>query len=162
MALPRPLMLSLACCAALALAACGGESAPGGNSPGAAGEAPPGVAASPTQGERFEISWLGVLPCADCDGIQTRLVLSSDGARQSYLLEETYLGGEGEGENRFVQEGEWREEAGEISDQPAVVYRLDPEGSSRWFWLQPDGALEMLDGENRPVGNGIDYRLQRM
>lgn len=160
MALLRPLLLLLAL---LLLAGCRDESGAEAPAPGASADAaPPGVVVSPAQGEAFELSWLGVLPCADCDGIQTRLVLSSDGERHRYLLEETYLGGDGEGENRFVLEGDWIEEPGQVRGEPAVVYRLDPQGAGRWFWLQPDGALEMLDGENRPTANGIDYRLQRM
>ncbi|WP_290890705.1 copper resistance protein NlpE N-terminal domain-containing protein [Arenimonas sp.] len=110
--------------------------------------------------EAFERTWLGVLPCADCDGIQTRLQLRTDADGARYLLEETYLGGPGE--NRFVQEGAWREEVTEINGEPADVYRLDPDGPGRWFWVQPDGALEMLEAEGRPAPDGLAYRLQRL
>ncbi len=35
-------------------------------------------------------SWRGVLPCADCEGIETSLFLEKDGTR---VMNERYLGG---------------------------------------------------------------------
>ena len=144
--------------ALLGLAACGRD-AP---TESASAPAPPDAPEDATQAlaEDFERTWLGVLPCADCDGIQTRLQLRAGPEGTRYLLEETYLGGPGE--NRFVQEGDWREEGTEIHGQPAEVYRLDPDGPGRWFWVQPDGALEMLEAEGRPAPDGVAYRLQRI
>lgn len=141
----------------LALAGCGregGDAAPPPPAPAQAESAPAHEA------EAFDRSWLGVLPCADCDGIQTRLQLQADADGARYLLEETYLGGEGN--QQFLQEGTWREETVQINGAPAVVYRLDPDGPARWFWLQPDGALEMLEAEGRPAVDGVLYRLQRL
>lgn len=146
----------------LVLSACGrGDEdrprAPGQDEAAAEAGSEPGTDAGT---EAFERTWLGVLPCADCDGIQTRLQLRTDADGARYLLEETYLGGPGE--NRFVQEGGWREEVTEINGEPADVYRLDPDGPGRWFWVQPDGALEMLEAEGRPAPDGLAYRLQRL
>lgn len=153
---PSRLFLPICLVALLALAGCSRES------PGPAG---PGADAamdleSPARGEVFTLSWFGVLPCADCDGIQTRLELVGDAAGRRYTLQETYLGAEG-GET-FEQQGEWVEERRQWDGEPELVYRLDPDGASRWFWLQPDGALEMLDGEDRPVADRLGHRLQRL
>ena len=159
---PRHGAVALALAALLGLTGCGREDAGDARLPGPDGEvasAPAGAAAD-EDAAAFERTWLGVLPCADCDGIQTRLQLRSDPEGARYLLEETYLGGEGD--NRFVQEGAWREEAAEINGAPAEVYRLDPDGPGRWFWVQPDGALEMLEAEGRPAPDGLAYRLQRL
>lgn len=150
----RVLVLPLAL---LALAGCGREPASDASAPA---EPPLGQVVSPAQGEDFELTWLGVLPCADCDGIQSQLVLSGDDRRRRYLLEETYLGGDGD--NRFQQEGDWVEESVVIGGVASVVYRLDPQGPGRWFRLLPDGSLEMLEGEGRPAARGLDYRLQRL
>lgn len=117
-------------------------------------------ALAPSSTGDFERTWLGVLPCADCDGIQTRLVLRGGNGARRYLLEETYLGGEGD--NSFVQEGEWAEETTQLEGVGTTVYRLDPEGPGRWFRVQPDGGLEMLEAEGRASLNGLDYRLQRL
>lgn len=142
--------------ALLALAACGQETPSGDET---AGPADTRDAEAPVDGD-FERAWLGVLPCADCDGIQTRLVLRGENGARRYLLEETYLGAEGD--NAFVQEGEWREETVQLEGVDTTVYRLDPQGPGRWFWLQPDGGLEMLEGEGRASLDGLAYRLQRL
>src|SRR5688572_3045806 len=89
----------------LALAACGRETPP---DAGAGSDRAGAPESTTTPAEDFERTWLGVLPCADCDGIQTRLVLRGEDGKRRYLLEETYLGAEGD--NTFVQEGEWTEE----------------------------------------------------
>jgi len=81
----------------LALAGCGGESksqagaqtAPGFDSPDA------------------ELSWQGVLACADCDGIDTRLRLSrGNGVVSQYELVEAFL--DGEDAEYFREAGRWR------------------------------------------------------
>jgi copper homeostasis protein (lipoprotein) len=142
--------------ATAALAGCSRSSDP---DPAAASAGPDQSA--PPLAEDFERTWLGVLPCADCDGIQTRLVLRGEDGARRYLLEETYLGVEGD--NAFVQEGEWTEETLALEGVDTPVYRLDPQGpASRWFWAQPDGGLEMLEGPGRTFGDGLGYRLQRL
>ena len=140
------------------LAGCGRDNAPAPEAP--AGDAPLAGSAMPGGGEAFETAWLGVLPCADCDGIQTRLQLHGEGGERRYELEETYLGAAGD--NVFVTEGDWVLETRRGDGVEATVYRLDPQGPDRWFELQPDGALEMLDGEGRPLDGPLAYRLQRL
>lgn len=142
----------------LGLAACGREMPTEAEAGAKQAGVPEDVA--PPLTEDFERTWLGVLPCADCDGIQTRLVLRGENGARRYLLEETYLGAEGD--NAFVQEGEWTEETLQLEGVDTPVYRLDPDGPSRWFWVQPDGGLEMLEAEGRASLNGLDYRLQRL
>ncbi len=138
----------------LALAACERGPAPRQE------DAPIGEGVSPTRGERFELAWQGVLPCADCAGIQTRLVLRRDGAARDYELEETYLGVDGD--NVFAENGDWREESRDFPDGAATVYQLDPAGGGRGFRLLPGGALELLDRQGQPIDSSLDYRLQRL
>lgn len=149
--------------ALLALAGCGRNDADTDTDAGAGPPAPPapasGDAPSPSASS-LDATWQGVLPCADCDGIQTRLRLVADDQGRRYELQETYLAREG-GEV-FESQGAWAEEAAVLDDQPTVVYRLDGNGASRWFSLQPDGALEMLDGQERATADGLAHRLQRM
>jgi len=101
-----PALAALGLAGLLALSGCGRD--PGGAAPEASGPQAPGIAEADAGEGAFERTWLGVLPCADCDGIETRLQLSQGPGGARYLLEETYLGGPGE--NRFVQEGDWRED----------------------------------------------------
>lgn len=148
---------ALALATLLALAGCGrNETDP------AASTAPPtpSADAAPSMAQSLDAIWQGVLPCADCDGIQTRLRLLADAQGRRYELQETYLAEDG-GEV-FDGQGGWSEETAVINGQPTEVYRLDVQGASRWFSVQPDGALEMLDAREQPASDGLAHRLQRM
>lgn len=115
--------------AALALAAC--DEAPQGT-PGAGSSSPPFVDASAQQ------AWQGLLACADCDGIDTRLVLERGGAPR-YELQETFLA-DGGGE-RFREQGRWRREGRWLRLQA-------DEGGQRVYAIEADGQLSMRDGES--------------
>ena len=107
----------------------------------------------PEAEQDFERQWLGVLPCTDCEGIETRLTLRHAGGEDSFLLEETYLGGEGE--SRFETRGPWRREADGL-------LRLDPDGLGLRLRTREDGSLELVDAEGAPLSDGPDYRLGRI
>lgn len=116
---------------------------------------------APASDEAFERSWQGVLPCSDCDGIQTRLVLRRDAeGSQAFEIEETYLGAEAG--NVFTHAGIWRQASQGIDDGTATVFRVDPDGADQWFQLQPDGSLELLGRQGQPRADRIGYRLQRI
>jgi uncharacterized lipoprotein NlpE involved in copper resistance len=143
----------------LTLAGCGRtDTDANGDAPAPA--APPATDAPAAGGSTLDSTWQGVLPCADCDGLQTRLRLVADAQGRRFELQETYLAAEG-GEV-FESQGSWVEETAVLDEQSTVVYRLDINGASRWFSVQPDGALEMLDGQERPTADGLAHRLQRM
>jgi copper homeostasis protein (lipoprotein) len=78
----------------------------------------------------------GVLPCADCEGIQTRLMLSADG---NYQLSETYLG---EDSRAFQSKGEfeWLDDGLRIrllgSTSAPGLYQV---GENQLFHLDQDG-----------------------
>lgn len=116
---------------------------------------------APPPDDQFERRWQGVLPCSDCDGIQTRLTLRrDDDGNQDFELEETYLGAEAG--NVFTLAGDWREARQGTDGGNATVFRLDPDGADQWFQLQPDGSLELLDSRGRSRPDGIGHRLQRI
>ena len=145
--------------ALLGLAGCGRSD----TDPSAA--APPAAPSEDTapgtpSADALDTTWQGVLPCADCDGIQTRLRLVADAQGRRYELQETYLADDGS--EVFEAQGTWTEETATLDGQPTVVYQLDTGGASRWFALQPDGALEMLDARESPMADGLAHRLQRM
>ena len=137
---------------ALAIAACG--PAPG--APDSQGESA-SMAPATDGGEDFDLAWQGVLPCADCAGIRTRLRLTRDEGGQAYELEETYLGAEGE--NVFSTTGEWRLEQ---DGGQAPVYRLGREGGALGFELQADGSLQLLGAGGQAPDDAVAYRLHRL
>lgn len=104
----------------LAAAGCGREPAP-----------LPGIA-----GGDGRVEWHGIAPCADCDGIDTRLLLERDGDDRRYLLVETYLA-DGGG-MRFLDRGQWQ--------QSAALLRLEGNsGSLRTYTVLDDGRLRASD-----------------
>ena len=108
-----------------------------------------------------ERTWVGLLPCSDCQGIDTRLVLRvAAGGRREYLLTETYLGGRGK--NTFERKGRWSETSQAVAGESLTLYVLDPGQAGQRFALQPDGALEVLDGDGQRPAQGLAYRLQRL
>ena len=148
--------LLLAC---LLLAGCGRDAAPagqsGGGPPEASGSAGPALAEGDT-----ERTWVGLLPCSDCQGVDTRLVLRVRGLRRDYLVTETYLASDGG--KRFSRAGAWSEAHVASDGGETIVYQLDPERAGERFALQPDGALELLDGDGKPPPDILAYRLQRL
>jgi copper homeostasis protein (lipoprotein) len=103
--------------------------------------------------------WQGVLPCSDCLGIDTRLVLREQGGRRRYRLEETYLGAAEP--NRFQREGAWAEMHEGGADAAGTMYVLDPDRAPRRFRLQSDGGIELQTG-GTGASPAPEYRLQRL
>lgn len=117
----------------------------------ACGEAsPPAATARSPAGPGDEIEWQGVLACADCDGIQTDLVLERGGDRRRYTLTETYATGRGSA--RFVEQGGWQ--------QDKRLLRLDGDASSvRVYALLPDGRLQARDGHGNRLPAAASQEL---
>jgi copper homeostasis protein (lipoprotein) len=86
----------------------------------------------------------GVAPCADCEGIRTRLTLAES---RHYILELTYLGKPGQ-VYVFRDQFSWNEEgsaiqlAGILSDQAATQYQV---GENRLIQLDLQG--QRIEGE---------------
>lgn len=85
------------------------------------------------------IEWQGLLPCADCDGIETSLVLERTGHVRRFSLSETYLAEDGA---RFVEAGQWRSRRGLLELQA-------DDGARRIYGLLPDGRLQPRDTRGR-------------
>lgn len=85
------------------------------------------------------IEWQGLLPCADCDGIQTTLVLERAGNARRFSLAETYLAEDGA---RFIDTGQWRSRQGLLELQ-------GDGGARRVYGLLPGGRLQPRDTRGR-------------
>ena len=148
----RFLMLLSAALLATVLAGCTREGEPSDTPADAPAEG--GLAALP---EPFEGVWAGVLPCADCEGIEMALELQREsGAAGRYRLVETYLGAaDAVG---FEVAGEWREEACRIAEMAGHCLVL-LESGQRWF-RHADGSLQAVDADGRAL-DPDGARLQR-
>lgn len=121
----------------LALAACDAQRTPA-----------PQILA-PVEQADGRIEWGGMQPCADCEGIDTRLVLTRERGRQRFVLTETYLA---ERRVPFVVTGAWRRED--------ALLRLDADDGARLgYVVLDDGRLQPRDARGRRLrtadGDGL-------
>nr|WP_202627335.1 envelope stress response activation lipoprotein NlpE [Cronobacter muytjensii] len=92
-------------------------------------------------------SWKGVLPCADCEGIETALFLEKDG---TWVMNQHYQGAKGQAE--FASYGTWARTADKL-------VLTDSEGDKHYFRARGE-ALEMLDTEGHAIESSLNYRLE--
>ena len=90
-------------------------------------------------------SWRGVLPCADCEGIETSLFLEKDG---TWVMNERYLGAREE-PSSFASYGTWARTADKL-------VLTDSKGEKSYYRAKGD-ALEMLDREGNPIESQFNY-----
>lgn len=95
--------------------------------------------------------YAGVLPCADCPGIDETLVLGADG---SFVLTDVYRERPG---STHVVHGNWSVDGGNR-------IRLDLDGKDRQdrlFAMEGSDSLVMLDAEGKRIDSPFDQRLVR-
>lgn len=92
-------------------------------------------------------SWRGILPCADCEGIETSLFLEKDG---TWVMNERYQGVREE-PSSFASYGTWARTADKL-------VLTDSKGEKSWYRAKGD-ALEMLDWEGNPIESQFNYML---
>ena len=86
------------------------------------------------------VEWRGSLPCADCEAIDTRLVLQRQAGGQRYELVEVYVAVDGS--VSFEESGEWRLHQALLSLEPDT-------GGLRRYALVHGGALQVRDMRGR-------------
>jgi copper homeostasis protein (lipoprotein) len=103
----------------------------------------------PTQAEALkpmQQSWRGVLPCADCEGIETSLFLEKDG---TWVMNQHYQGAKAP--STFASYGTWARTADKL-------VLTDTAGEKRYFRAKGEG-LEMLDMQGNPIASQFNYTL---
>lgn len=86
------------------------------------------------------VEWRGSLPCADCQAIDTRLVLARSGGEHVYELVEVYVAVDGS--MRFEEAGQWRLDDAVLSLEPTT-------GGLRRYGLLRGGGLQVRDPRGR-------------
>ena len=107
----------------------------------------------------------GVLPCANCGGIRTRLTLHVDrstGKPTRYTATETYLATK-DGDRTFEREGNWTVMRGSADDPDATVFQLDYDRPQtlRNFLRVGDRELWLLDRDQRVIPSLAPRALSR-
>ncbi len=111
----------------------------------------------------------GVLPCADCPGIETTLKLDFGGfdnmEHYKYELTRVYQGSKSDGKP-FVETGNFNMERGFDEDQNATVYVLnwDKNISDRKYYViysNDPQTIHQLDMEGHKMESGLNYSLKK-
>jgi copper homeostasis protein (lipoprotein) len=111
---------------------------------------PPTAPSAAPSGPGDQIEWQGLRACADCNGIQTDLVLERGGDKQRYTLTETYV--TERGSTQFVERGRWQ--------QDSHLLRLLGDGASRHVYaLLPDGRLQARDSHGLRLAAATSQEL---
>ncbi len=97
-------------------------------------------------------TYKGVLPCADCEGIETELELNLD---KTYELKEVYLG-KGDGKP-FESKGKFT-----FNNTNTSIIELDQSGDGRKYFVA-EGYLKALDLEGKEITGELadKYELKK-
>lgn len=104
----------------------------------------------------------GELPCADCAGIATELLLYGDfgPVERRFILRETYRGTQ-DGERRFEQRGRWEVVRSAAEPTILMVIEVRQESGEPRRFAAVGGDLEQLDREGRRISSRLNYTLKR-
>jgi len=99
-------------------------------------------------------SFSGVLPCADCPGLQYHIEFHDDG---SYRMRMTYLERGANGAGKDVDDaGAWQL----VLDGQRVTLRSDQNTTTTFAVRNPD-TLRLLDKNGQEISSGLNYDLKR-
>ncbi|MCW5623282.1 MAG: META domain-containing protein [Burkholderiales bacterium] len=96
-------------------------------------------------------TYVGDLPCADCDAIRTTLNLYRGGA---YLMEERYLGRKGD---PAFASGKWA-----LSKSGKTIRLTDGRDAPRYYTVIDERTLRMRDRDNHEIRSDLPYNLQQV
>ncbi|WP_323872169.1 envelope stress response activation lipoprotein NlpE [Xenorhabdus doucetiae] len=105
---------------------------------------------SQEQPQSTEKVFSGVVPCADCAGIETTLQLAEDG---SYILGQTYLEAKSE-KNTFFETGHW------VRNGKKIV--LSDQDGKKSYYLMKGESVVMLDINGEPIQSDFNYELDKV
>ncbi len=100
-------------------------------------------------------NYSGILPCADCEGIETSVTLKSDSTYDLHLL---YIGrkSKGPGSNEFGESGKWMKHGADIIHLTGVK-----DGPS--MYMKTDSSLIQLDMKGEKITGKLadKYELKK-
>jgi len=105
-----------------------------------------------------QFTFEGVLPCADCAGINTQLILYDDS--MSYFLTETYMG-KSSPDSVYTRSGIFTRLT--AADSISTILELSPakEIPKNYFLVLGDSALKKLDNNGKVIVSESNYLLMR-
>lgn len=110
-----------------------------------------GHAAAMPASANLPATFTGTLPCASCEGIETRITFQAD---NTFFMTQTYVGQPGP--NRADDLGRWV-----MSEYGNIAVLKGQRGDVRYFRMDAPDALHMLDIEGRTIHSKLNYTLRR-
>ncbi|MCC9134950.1 copper resistance protein NlpE [Pontibacter silvestris] len=104
-------------------------------------------------------TYVGVIPCADCEGIRMELILNKD---KTFSLKQTYKG-EAKGKNNLEVKGKWFAAKGNSQNPSAVIIQLIPAGNHdpAYFRQVSKTRIKMLDRQQNEIKSKQNYTLEK-
>ncbi|WP_110666321.1 copper resistance protein NlpE N-terminal domain-containing protein [Salinicola halophilus] len=115
----------------------------------------------PSPYEKVAGEYEGVLPCADCSGIQVDLkMMNMDDTGGAYVLNSLY---QGRSDEPMKTQGNFLILNDVGPQHLPTVYQLRGAGGNTIYFLRPldDGNLEVLDTRMGVISSGADMTLKR-
>lgn len=125
----------------------------------------PVITIAPTEGVKLiSVAYKGTLPCADCPGLDTELILkkvNEDSTNGTYVTKETYLE---KNVSPVITEGTWKTIFGSIKGKPETILELNPGNldNIRYFIKVDDSELKMLDKNNVELVGSPSISLKKI
>lgn len=107
----------------------------------------------------------GVLPCADCSGIETTLkIYAGNGTMETHKFELTSVYKGKEPQNEFIQKGNFNTERGLGDDPDGTIFVLNwdkPEADQIYYgyYSSKPEKLYLLDNKREVIKSELDYFL---
>jgi copper homeostasis protein (lipoprotein) len=112
-------------------------------------------------------TWLvyeGVLPCADCSEIKTRLEILIDYSNPEppFILKQAFIGSKDE-DKTSITHGIYGTLKETVRDNDATVYKLNPDKPKEtiYFLRVNTDTLKMLNREIKEIKSDLNYNLVR-
>ncbi len=118
-------------------------------------------------GEIISGTWLvyeGIIPCADCNEIKTRLELLIDYSNPEppFILKQAYIGSKDE-DKTSITHGVYGTLKETYQENDATVYELNPDKPKEkiYFLRINDDTLKMLNRDIKEIKSVLNYKLVR-
>lgn len=124
-----------------------------------------GKAAAPVAIAAPAGTFIGTVPCTDCHGIKTELILNggASGSSRSFTMKQTYLGKPAD-KNIVTSSGKWFIAKGNKQNPDAVVLQLIPtEGNidPMYFLQVSETEVKLLDRQQAEMQGQQSYSLKK-
>ena len=119
-----------------------------------------------TIGELQTYTYEGILPCADCEGINYQLILQalSPDSVGTYIVNATYIGADNGKDKKFTEKGKAKMLKGTPSDPNAVIIQLvgDNGDTTASFLAEGDSVLTMVGKDFKKAASKLNYSIKKI